>query len=157
MEGTGAAPSRPRKPSLPDCWTKALKIVDGVNSGRGAGCRSNRTDVQCKNRFDILKNKFWVEEVRIAGGDAESQWPPFSRLDALIGCATSAAKKPPSRRCSPCRSLSIASVPPREKPPAFSTAFLGYGRFFRLAAAVDEEEVLRSLSRSSSRSGRGWK
>ncbi|CAL9159712.1 unnamed protein product [Musa hybrid cultivar] len=104
MEGTGAAPSRPWKPALPDCWSelkpKALKIVDGVNSGRGAGCRWNRTDVQCKNRIDILKNKYWVEEVRIAGGDAKSQWPPFSRLDALIGCATSAAKKPPSRRCS---------------------------------------------------------
>ncbi|CAL9071703.1 unnamed protein product [Musa textilis] len=126
MEGREVAPSRPPNPAMPyreDCWsegeTSALvdawgdryielnrgnlrqkdwqEVADSVNSRRGAGRRPPRTDIQCKNRIDTLKKKYKVEKARITSGGAESQWPFFSRLDALVGSASApAAKKGPA-------------------------------------------------------------
>ncbi|XP_064993138.1 trihelix transcription factor ENAP1-like isoform X1 [Musa acuminata AAA Group] len=211
MEGREVAPSRPPNPAMPyreDCWsegeTSALvdawgdryielnrgnlrqkdwqEVADSVNSRRGAGRRPPRTDVQCKNRIDTLKKKYKVEKARITSGGAESQWPFFSRLDALIGSASApAVKKAPAspplalplpfhRRGTPLpAAAAVRSAEPREKRQVASE-FPVDNPFFRRAAAAaaaaaeddedDEEEEVEgsdSLSRSSSKLGRGLK
>ncbi|CAL9145769.1 unnamed protein product [Musa hybrid cultivar] len=203
MEGREAAPTRP--PNLAvlyreDCWsegeTSALvdawgdryielnrgnlrqkhwqEVADAVNSRRGAGRRPPRTDIQCKNRIDTLKKKHKVEKARIAAR-AESQWPFFSRLDALVGSSPAPAPAAPKK---PSASLSLAlplpfhrkgsslsaatavgpAEPRKKQSTAAATSFPVDSPFFRRAAAAkDNEEGSGSLSRSSSRSETGWK
>ncbi|URD72830.1 hypothetical protein MUK42_08311 [Musa troglodytarum] len=141
------------------------EVADSVNSRRGAGRRPPRTDIQCKNRIDTLKKKYKVEKARITSGGAESQWPFFSRLDALVGSASApAAKGTPLPAAA-----AVRSAEPREKRQAASE-FPVDNPFFRRAAAAaaaaaeddddeEEEEVegSDSLSRSSSKLGRGLK
>ncbi|CAL9074621.1 unnamed protein product [Musa textilis] len=199
MEGREATPTRPPNPAVPyreDCWsegeTSALvdawgdryidlnrgnlrqkhwqEVADAVNSRRGAGRRPPRTGIQCKNRIDTLKKKYKVEKARIAAG-AQSQWPFFSRLDALVGSSPppAAPKKPsaslplalplPLHRKSSSLSAATAVGPaePRKKQStAAATSFPVDSPFFRrasAAAARDNEEGSGSLSRS----GTGWK
>ncbi|RRT37639.1 hypothetical protein B296_00052209 [Ensete ventricosum] len=188
--GREAAPTRPPIRVVPyreDCWsegeTSALvdawgdryvelnrgnlrqkhwqDVSDAVNSRRGAGRRPPRTDIQCKNRIDTLKKKYKVEKARIAAR-AESQWPFFSRLDALVG-----SSPPPAATKKPSASLPLALPLPfhcKGSSLSAATSFPVDSPFFRRASAAAakdnegaDEEGSGSLSRSSSRSGTGWK
>ncbi|XP_074565474.1 trihelix transcription factor ENAP1-like [Curcuma longa] len=161
------------------------EVADAVNSRRGAGRRPPRTDVQCKNRIDTLKKKYKAEKSKVADG-CESQWPFFPRLDGLIGSAPASNSKkqsvspPPLALPMPLHrkgsALAVASaVRPEEtkkKRSAAASAAVGNAFLRRAAAAAaaaaddddddddaeqEEEEGSGSLSRSSSRSGRGLK
>ncbi|XP_074585655.1 trihelix transcription factor ENAP2-like [Curcuma longa] len=151
------------------------EVADAVNS-RSSGRRPARTDVQCKNRIDTLKKKYKVEKARISYG-GESQWPFFFRLDVLIGSSPPATKTPsspplalplPFHRKGALLPAATAVRPPepKGKRPA-ATALAVDNPILRRAVAAaeaaaedikDEADVgSESPSRSSSRSGRGWK
>ncbi|XP_072967421.1 trihelix transcription factor ENAP2-like [Typha angustifolia] len=206
-ETTPSRPPNPALPYREDCWsegeTAALveawgdryvelnrgnlrqkdwqEVANAVNShlaGDG-GKRPPRTDVQCKNRIDTLKKKYKVEKAKIYGGGAAgSQWPFYTRLDALIGSSTpssGAGKRPSSspplalplpfnRRGSPLPAAAAvaaaAAARPVEKRPAPSplpaalpvdNSFIRKAAAAAAAAAKDEEEEEED-SGSSSRS-----
>ncbi|KAG6504128.1 hypothetical protein ZIOFF_036458 [Zingiber officinale] len=163
------------------------EVADAVNSRRGAGRRPPRTDVQCKNRIDTLKKKYKVEKSRVADGSESqwpffsrldslvgSAPPPSSKKQSVS--PPLALALPFHRKAS---SLPVASaVRPTEtkkKRTAVASSAVDNPFFRRAAAAAaaaaeddedvdeeeeeeeEEEEGSGSLSRSSSRSGRGLK
>ncbi|KAG6493010.1 hypothetical protein ZIOFF_047983 [Zingiber officinale] len=203
MEKREASATRPPNPAMPyreDCWSEGetsslvdawgdryielnrgnlrqkqwQEVADAVNSRRGAGRRPSRTDVQCKNRIDTLKKKYKVEKSRVAGS-GESQWPFFSRLDALVGSAPPPTSKkqsgsPPLALALPFHrkgsALAVASAvrPAETKKKRTSVASSAVDNpFFRRAAAaaaaaaateddddVDEDEEEEEQERSGS-------
>ncbi|XP_074574576.1 trihelix transcription factor ENAP1-like [Curcuma longa] len=163
------------------------EVADAVNSRRGAGRRPPRTDVQCKNRIDTLKKKYKVEKSRVSdGGESQWPFFPRLDALVGSAPPPSSKKQPVSpplalalpfhRKTS---SLPVASaVRPAEtkkKRTAVASSAVDNPFFRRAAAAAaaaaaeddedveeeeeeeEEEEGSGSLSRSSSRSGRGLK
>ncbi|KAF8391227.1 hypothetical protein HHK36_023529 [Tetracentron sinense] len=116
-------PSHPSLPSREDCWSEEAsstlidawgdrylelnrgnlrqkhwqEVAEAVNARHGHVKKARRTDVQCKNRIDTLKKKYKVEKARVSASDGTltSNWPFFSRLDALIGSTVSAKNPSP--------------------------------------------------------------
>ncbi|XP_077229319.1 trihelix transcription factor ENAP1-like isoform X2 [Tasmannia lanceolata] len=111
------------------------EVADAVNARHGAFKKSRRTDVQCKNRIDTLKKKYKLEKSRVSASDGTltSNWPFYTRLDALIGpVVASASKKPlpplavplPYRKTPPAPlPHAIVIRPPKEKRPAVDDSF----------------------------------
>ncbi|KAH7427787.1 hypothetical protein KP509_10G060000 [Ceratopteris richardii] len=67
-------------------------VADCV-SRRGDGSKSQKTDIQCKNRIDTLKKKYKLEKAKVAVGGGSSKWPFFTGLDELLG-PSKKTKKP---------------------------------------------------------------
>ncbi|XP_039065116.1 trihelix transcription factor ASIL2-like isoform X2 [Hibiscus syriacus] len=89
-------------------------VADAVNVLHGHTKKTNRTDVQCKNRIDTIKKKYKIEKTTVAAsnGTLTSSWPFFERLDALIGSNFTAKKVSLSPKISPKPSPRIPGSPP---------------------------------------------
>ncbi|XP_073125622.1 uncharacterized protein [Henckelia pumila] len=107
-----ASPTR-QPPVREDCWTEEAtrtlveawgrryvelnrgnlrqkdwqEVADVVNVHHGHTKKFRRTDVQCKNRIDTIKNKYKTEKAKISesSGTLTSSWPFFPCMDYLIG------------------------------------------------------------------------
>lgn len=135
------APSR-QVPFREDCWTEEATstlvdawgrrylelnrgnlrqkdwqtVADIVNARHGHTKKTQRTDVQCKNRIDTLKKKYKIEKAKISdsNGTLTSSWPFYSRLELLIG---SNVNKTPSKFVSTAKPLqSFQPTPPSSLP-----------------------------------------
>lgn len=146
------------------------EVADAVNSEHCRSAKTRRTDIQCKNRIDTLKKKYKIEKARVSDSDGffSSEWPFFSRLDALIGDNFPVVKKPSppvaEARRSSTRSIWALSSPvpvgPRsatQKRPAPVDDSISRRNFSAFAAAAvaaaeeEDEETERSGSSIGSR------
>lgn len=145
------------------------EVADAVNARHGHVKKARRTDVQCKNRIDTLKKKYKIEKARVSdsNGTYVSQWPFYSRLDALIGDSVQ-LKKTPSQASFPAHHRKIPTtaspmlplsspvpVGPRSSKPKRPATVAVDDSFFRrnfsvaAAAAAAAEDLESSRSRSS--------
>ncbi|KAJ9175924.1 hypothetical protein P3X46_014424 [Hevea brasiliensis] len=71
-----------------ECYIKSKPRKSPVN-GRPKDVKSRKTDVQCKNRIDMLKKKYKLEKAK----PRPSKWPFYYRLDSLIGAISTVNPK----------------------------------------------------------------
>lgn len=74
-------------------WKEVAEIVNSERINK-----SLKSDIQCKNRIDTVKKKFKQEKAKIASTGDTSKWVFFSKLEQLIGVATTSTPLPQRKR-----------------------------------------------------------